>query len=283
MFSFAGMNFIGAFASLLSMQGTGILINIFYGVTLNAAQGIATQVQGLSTKFVGDFSTALKPQITKEYANGNPMRSMELALRGSKFSYFLTLLLACPILVNTPYILEFWLKIYPPEAVVFTRLMIVYTMLVLLSDSLVTVILATGNLTSTTWWIGGVRLMILPISYVALKLTDLPYMVVVVQIVLEIVSLFVRLKILNVLTHIDFISNFLKYALSRISIVTLVGLGFALLMYFLLPSNFIGLILLFATSVVVTGLAILFLGLTSSEKSSVLTAIRNKLHKFNLC
>lgn len=125
--------------------------------------------------------------------------------------------------------------------------------------------------------------MILPISYVALKLTDLPYMVVVVQIVLEIVSLFVRLKILNVLTHIDFISNFLKYALSRISIVTLVGLGFALLMYFLLPSNFIGLILLFATSVVVTGLAILFLGLTSSEKSSVLTAIRNKLHKFNLC
>lgn len=283
MFSFAGMNFIGAFASLLSMQGTGILINIFYGVTLNAAQGIATQVQGLSTKFVGDFSTALKPQITKEYANGNPMRSMELALRGSKFSYFLTLLLACPILVNTPYILEFWLKIYPPEAVVFTRLMIVYTMLVLLSDSLVTVILATGNLTSTTWWIGGVRLMILPISYVALKLTDLPYMVVVVQIVLEIVSLFVRLKILNVLTHIDFISNFLKYVLSRISIVTLVGLGFALLMYFLLPSNFIGLILLFATSVVVTGLAILFLGLTSSEKSSVLTAIRNKLHKFNLC
>lgn len=280
MFSFAGMNFIGAFASLLSMQGTGILLNIFYGVTVNAAQGIATQIQGIATKFVGDFATALKPQITKEYACGNHQRSMELAFKGSKFSYFLTLILACPIIVRTPYILEFWLKIYPPEAVVFSRLMIIYTMLVLLSDSLVTVILATGNLVSTTWWIGGTRLMILPVSYIALKVTDQAYMVIVVQIVFEVLSLFIRLKILNVLTTLNFILSFLKMVASPIIVTSAICLFATYMIHLFAPNTFIGLTILVGLSMSITCLVIYLIGLTRSEKEFVSQAVIKKLKKF---
>ena len=280
MFGFAGMNFIGAFASLLSMQGTNVLLNIFYGVTLNAAKGVATQVQGLTTKFVGDFTTAIKPQITKEYAAGNKEISMKLAFRGSKFSYFLTLILACPIIARTPYILEFWLKIYPEYAIVFSRLTIVLTLLVLLSNTLVTVILATGNLTTTTWWIGGTRLLILPLAWLMLKITNIPYMVIVVQIVIEIASLFIRLIILNNLTKIDFLGNFIKMVITRIATVTLLSGIAVFALHFILPNNLLGLCILTLLSITVTSLAIFYVGLTLSERETVLNVIRKKLCKF---
>lgn len=280
MFSFAGMNFIGAFASLLSMQGTGILLNLFYGVAINAAQGIASQIQGIATKFVGDFATALKPQITKEYACGNHLKSMQLAFKGSKFSFFLTLILACPIIVQTPYILEFWLKIYPPEAVLFSRLMIVYTMLVLLSDSLVTVILATGNLTSTTWWIGGTRLMILPVSYIALKITNQAYMVIVVQILFEILSLFVRLKILNVLTKLKFVETFIKTVAFPISVTSVICISVTYAIHLFTPKSFWGLAGLVSSSVVFTGITIYVLGLTKTEKEFVSKAVVKRIKQF---
>lgn len=280
MFSFAGMNFIGAFASLLSMQGTGILLNVFYGVTLNAAQGIATQVQGLSTKFVGDFATALKPQITKEYACGNHIKSKKLAFKGSKFSFFLTLILACPILVRTPYILDFWLKIYPPEAIQFTRLMVVYTMIVLLSDSLVTIILATGNLTSTIWWIGGTRLMILPVSYIVLKISNQPYLVIVVQIFFELLSLYIRLKILNIITNLNFVSSFIKEVFSPLLLVSAICLSFTYVIHLIVSNNFLGLLILFVTSVSITSIVIYFLGLSKLEREFVNGIVVKKINKF---
>lgn len=280
MFRFAGMNFIGALASLLSTQGSNILINIFYGVTLNAAMGIATQIQGITTKFVGDFMTALKPQITKEYAAGNIDRSMLLAFRGSKFSFFLTLILACPILVRTPYLLEFWLKLYPDYAVVFSRLAIILTLMVLLSDSLVTVILATGNLTSTTWWIGGTRLLILPLAYVALLVTDNPSMVIVVQIIMEIISLFIRLAILNNLTKVNFVGPFLSYVFIPIIIVSIISLGITFGLHLMIPDNFVGLCGLSILSLIVTIFSIMYIGLTKHERSVVLVKAQNKFQRF---
>lgn len=279
MFSFAGMNFIGAFASLLSMHGTNILINMFYGVTFNAAIGIANQVQGISTKFVGDFMAALKPQITKEYAFGNHEKSMALAFRGSKFSFFLTLILACPILIRTPYILDFWLKTYPPEAVLFSRLIIVLTMLVLLSDSLVTVILATGNLTSTTWWIGGTRLLILPLSYIAILLTDNAYMVIVVQIIIEVASLFIRLIILNNLTKLSFLRIFVRTVLLPISLVTFLSMSFTYQVHLCIANTFWGVCILSCLSFIMSTLCILYIGLLKSERITVLSIINNKIQK----
>lgn len=279
MFGFAGMNFIGALASLLSTQGTNVLLNLFYGVTLNAAMGIATQIQGITTKFVGDFMTALKPQITKEYAVGNADKSMLLAFRGSKFSFFLTLIIACPILVRTPYILEFWLKTFPDYAIVFSRLIILLTLFTLLSDSLVTIILATGNLTATTWWIGGTRLLILPLAYVALLITDTPYMVIVVQIVMEIISLFIRLAILNNLIKLNFIGQFISYVFVPISIVFAISIGATYGFHLVIPDNFIGLCELTILSLTVTISSILYIGLTQHERTVVLAKVQNKLQR----
>ncbi len=89
MIRFAGLNFFGACSAILSSQGVNILLNLFFGVTVNAARGIALQVEAAITKFVNDFTTALNPQITKSYAAGDIEYMMELTYRGSKFSFFL--------------------------------------------------------------------------------------------------------------------------------------------------------------------------------------------------
>lgn len=278
-FKFAGLNFVGGLASMLSSHGTNILINLFFGVTLNAAMGIANQVKGISTKFVGDFIMALKPQITKEYADGNIYRSMELTFRGSKFSYFLTLILAVPIMARTSYILEFWLKIFPPEAVLFSQLTIIYTLLVLLSDTVVTEIHASGDVKDANIWIGGLRLMILPIEYLALLIFHLPYIVLVVQIVMELFSLFVRLIILNKITHINHLSVFNKIVLLPIALVTVLSALVAFVCNLFIPNNFIGLCLVSGISMTACCCFILQLGLSPSERVKVISVAKHKLGK----
>ncbi len=277
MFGFAGINFIGGVASLLSVQGTNILLNLFYGVTLNAAVGISNQVRGISTKFVGDFVTAIKPQITKEYAAGNPYRSMNLAFRGAKFSYFLTLILACPIMARTEYILEFWLKIFPPEAVVFSQLAIILTMLVMLSDPLVTVILATGKIKSVSLWIGGVRLLILPLEYIALMVWGIAYLAIVVQIAIEIISLFIRLVVLNNITGTNYIAEFSKSVLLPIGKVTFLSCFIAYICRRFFIETFWGLCGLSAVTIGCTCLGILYIGLSANERIKVLSVAHNKI------
>lgn len=281
-FKFAGYNFAGGIASMLSTHGTNILINLFFGVTLNAAIGIANQVQGLATKFVGDFITALKPQITKEYAAGNIDRSMRLAFRGSKFSFYLALLLAIPIVIRTPYILTFWLKIYPPEAVGFSRLIIVLTMLVLLSDTLVTEMLASGRVKTFNLWVGGLRLLILPLEYIVLSLFHIPYMVVGVQIFMEIVSLLVRLHCLENVTGRNHIIPFLKSVIAPISLVTVISVGLSLTFNSQIPDNFIGLCLFSALTMTACVASIYFLGITVSERSTIQGAAIKKLRQFGI-
>lgn len=118
MFGFAGWNFIGAAASILRDQGGNIVINLFCGPSVNAARGIAVQVNTAITGFVQNFMTALNPQITKSYASGNKEYMMTLIFQGARFSFYLLLLLSLPILINTHYILVIWLKLVPEHAVI---------------------------------------------------------------------------------------------------------------------------------------------------------------------
>ena len=110
MSGFAGWNFIGSGAYILNTQGLNVLINMFFGVTLNAARGIANQVDGAIMQLVNNFMTAVKPQITKSIAAGDYSYMESLVCRGSKFGYFLMLLFFVPIYVEAPQILSLWLK-----------------------------------------------------------------------------------------------------------------------------------------------------------------------------
>lgn len=276
--SFAGYTFLGSIASVFANQGVNMVLNIFCGVTVNAARGVAVQVQHAVTKFVNDFMTALKPQITKSYAAGDVEKSMSLVYRGAKFSYFLMFMLATPIIFKTPDILTLWLKKYPDYATYFVQLTLAYSLITVLSTPLTTVILATGKIKSNAFIIGGLRIMILPLAYLVLKLGYPPYTVYFIMILVDFVSIFTRLYILKSISGVK-IRCYMKSVLVFVSAVSLFSIIVNSILYRLLPQTRIGLFVFVVLSLLASLLIIVLVGLTSKEKSAIFFTIKNKLSK----
>ena len=182
MFGFAGWNFIGASSAVLRDQGGNVVINLFCGPTVNAARGIAFQVNTAVNQFVTNFMTALNPQITKSYAAGNKEYMMTLIFQGARLSFYMLLLLSLPILINTHYILGLWLKLVPDHAVLFVQLVLIFAMSESISQPLITAMLATGKIRNYQIIVGGLQMMNLPISYLLLRLGFFPEIVIIVAI-----------------------------------------------------------------------------------------------------
>ena len=170
MTSFAGWNFIGNGASVLNNQGVNILMNLFFGVTVNAARGIATQVETHVQQFVNNFMTALQPQITKAYAKKDTEFLHTLVYNGAKYSYFLMLFFALPICMETETIMRLWLKMVPEYSVVFVRLSFVSAMINLLTNTVYMSVLATGNIKKYQLTVGMISLMVFPLTYLFFKI-----------------------------------------------------------------------------------------------------------------
>lgn len=205
MFGFAGWNFIGASSAVLRDQGGNIVINLFYGPSVNAARGIAIQVNNAVSGFVSNFMTALNPQITKSYASGDKEYMMALIYQGARLSFYMLLLLSLPILINTHYILIIWLKLLPEHAVLFVRLILVFAMCESISNPLITAMLATGNIRNYQIVVGGLQMMNLPVSYICLRLGCMPESVLIVAIVISQCCLVARLYMLRGMIGLSFI------------------------------------------------------------------------------
>ena len=170
MFVFASSDMIGSLSVLAQGQGLNILLNMFFGPAVNAARGIAYQVQGAVTQFSGNFMTAVKPQIIKQYALGKVDEMMELVIQSSCFSYYLMLLIVVPICIEADYILTLWLGEYPDYTVSFLRLVLVLCMIQTLKTPRTTVFHATGKILIPNIVVGTILCMAFPAAYIALKM-----------------------------------------------------------------------------------------------------------------
>lgn len=279
MIRFAGLNFFGACSAILSSQGVNILLNLFFGVTVNAARGIALQVEAAITKFVNDFTTALNPQITKSYAAGDIEYMMELTYRGSKFSFFLFFFFSLPILIQTPLILSIWLKEVPEYTVIFIRYSLVIAMLNTLSYSLTTCAFATGNIKSLSIWLGCIRFSVLPLCYIVLNLGFSAYVVYVVSLIIDFILLFVRLKIVSHIIDVSmsvFFSNVILKVMPVVVLSVIVSCGLYLLIS---VDSFFTLIFFTMTTCFATGVLIYFWGFDKNEQLYVNKMIISKLNR----
>lgn len=204
MFSFAGWNFIGVTAGVLKDQGGNILVNIFSpSPAVNAGRGVAMQLSGAVQGFVTNFMTAVNPQITKSYAAGDLRGMHSLMRKSAKFSYFLILFFAIPLLFGMDWVLGLWLKDVPEYAPVFARLLLILVLSDSLSNPLITAQLATGDIKRYQLIVGGILLLNIPVSYVLLKSGLGVEWVVGVAIVLSQVSMFARLALLRGMISLD--------------------------------------------------------------------------------
>jgi O-antigen/teichoic acid export membrane protein len=110
MISFSSWNLFGASASVFKNQGINMLLNIFFGPTVNAANAIANQVNIAVSNFSSGFTTALTPQIVKNYASNDISTMKNLIFKGGRYTFFLLMVLIIPIFLETDFILKIWLK-----------------------------------------------------------------------------------------------------------------------------------------------------------------------------
>ncbi len=278
MSQFAGWNLVGVSAGIAYNQGVNILLNVFFGPVVNAARGIAFQVQTALNSFVSNFQVAINPSITKEYAKNDLKSSFNLVFMASKFSFFLLLLLSMPIILETDSVLFWWLKIVPEHTVSFTRLVIFDILIGSISGSIQSLIQANGKIKVYQMVISGVLLLNLPISYIFIKQGFKPEYTFYVSIFLSGVALFFRLWIVNVL--IKFPSfEFFKSTLLRIILVSALSFVAVKELYsFFTEFNFSFLILC-SLSIICVLTFIFLLGLNNQEKDFVLQKVKLVINK----
>lgn len=276
MFGFAGWNFIGATAGILRDQGGNVVINLFCGPTVNAARGIAFQVNNAVNGFISNFMIALNPQITKSYASGNRDYMMSLIYQGARLSFYMLLFLALPILINTHYILELWLKIVPDYTVHFVQLVLLFSMCEAISNPLITAMLATGNIRNYQIIVGGMNMLNLPVSYIFLHVGLFPEVVFVVAIALSLLCLAARLVMLRNMIGLSAVKFFTKVCVNVFT-VTIISSIFPIWLAYTMKETFTSFIFLTIISIISTALTIYFIGCNKAERQFVL----NKIHSIS--
>lgn len=183
--SFVGWTFWGNAAVMLKDQGVVILLNMFFGPIVNAAHGVSLQINGVVARFIGGFMSAVQPQITKSYASGDIFRLNGLLVKGTKFSFFLMVVLIFPIINNTRILLDAWLVEVPDHAVNFANIILVYTFIDCFTTPLYTAVLATSKIRAYEIWLTVLYFTNIICVYVALKLGVVPEMVFVLAVIFK--------------------------------------------------------------------------------------------------
>ena len=277
--SFAGWNLLGQGTWILNMQGIDLLINSFFGVTMNAARGIAGQVNGAVGKFAASFVTAIDPQITKTYAEGNLSAMHILIFRATRLAMFLMFLFAIPIIIETPYILGIWLKEVPDHAVLFTRLTIVFSTIIQLGQTLVTAQLATGNIKKYQIIMALGCIWVLPLTWISYK-SGLPaewcYYI---NISVYFLLVFVRIHLVKDLIQLP-TKYYIRHVLLRIAFVLMLSVPFPFLIHQFITEGLLRLILVFIASTLSLGLAVYLFGMEGDERITIKDYIGRKIASF---
>lgn len=266
MSSFAGWSFWGNLAAILYSQGLNMMLNIFFGPVVNAARGIATQIQHVVTQFVTNFHMALNPQITKTYASGELDKMHSLMFRSARFSFMLLFFLSLPIMLETNYILTLWLGIVPENTVIFARIIIAISLIYTIANPCVIANQATGKVKVYQAVVGGLLLLILPISYIVLKMGAPAYSVFIVHFCVESVAQFARMYMLRNMIDLPLLS-YVKNIYLPIMGVVLLSLVLPMLVYNNMQEGIIRFLAVGMTCVLSVAMTSLFIGMTCNERS----------------
>lgn len=274
--SFSVWGFFGNASWIINTQGINILINIFFGVTINAARGIATQVDSAVQGFVTNFTTALNPQIIKSYASGDLLYMHKLVFAGARYSFFLMLFFFVPISLETHQILFLWLKQVPAYTVNFVRFSMLTSMMMAISSSLTTGFSATGHIKKVALMTSIVTFLDFPFTYVAFVLGASPTSTYIIYFLVYFLLVFIKVYLAKNLIKMS-MSAYFKEVLFRCCSVAVIAFTLPLIIVILTPSSLFRLIVVCLVSVLSTILSVVFVGMRSGERIFFLKTIRKRL------
>lgn len=278
-FGFSAWSLFGSIANLGASQGLNILFNIFCGVTVNAAMGLAQQVNSAVNQFITNFQTAFVPQIVKLYAKGEKEEFLKLIFRSSKVSYYLILLLGLPVIVYAKPLLEIWLHEVPDYTVQFTQLMIIFSMIDAVSGPLWNSVQATGKIRNYQILMSSIIALNVPFAYAVLKFGGSPVLVLTIRVLINLTLHFVRIFYLKGI--FDFPSlQYIRVVMSRIVVVTITSLPLPMFMYHRNPGPpFFILVSYLLVIVIQTLFFVAMIGLTKDERKAIEKGVLAKIKR----
>lgn len=281
MWGFASWNLFAQTAWILNTQGVNMLMNIFFGVVVNAARGVAVQVNGIIQNFVNNFMMALNPQITKSYAAGEKDTAFRLACRGCRFSFYIMYFLALPIMIESHQILKLWLGTPPDQADVFVVWTILSTLATLLGNTLVTLQMAHGDIRKYQIWITIFGCLPFPLTWLVFKWGAPSIVAYYIYVAVYWGLIFVRYYLVHAKTGLP-AKMYLGGVVMKTHLVSFLAAILPLGVFLLMPETISRLLLVGIISVLSSTIVIYFCGIDQAERQFIqgkLLAISTKIRK----
>lgn len=279
MSSYAGWTALGSLGYSFKDQFSNIIMNGFFGTAINAARGIAIQVNGAVVSFSTNFFMAISPQITKQYASGNLEQSQKLVYAGARYSFFLLSIITIPVIVNIDYILKIWLETVPEYTASFLTITLISSLIYSLTNSTTTAIQATGKIKVFQIGVSVIMLSELPAAYLILKAGFEPYYALAPVILTNLVALVFRFCLLK--RYVPSYSIKRYYIETVLKCFVLYAICFFPCYYLnkYIPDGFFGFVLSVVSIVFFTAFVIYLFGINKNERALLKQFISNKLKR----
>lgn len=270
MMSFSGWNLLGSLAHLMKGNGLNIVLNLFFGPSVNAARGIAYQVSGAVTSLYSNFQMAVRPQVIKFYAIGNIKEVLRLSYMMSRLSFILMLIPTMSLIFVMDFVMKVWLDNNVPSlAPMFARIVLVTCVIESLATPLTTIVHATGKMKKFQTICSTIILMIVPIAYIVLKLGAPPQAALYTSLIIVAIVHGIRLILLKELIPFS-IKEYLKAVILPCLILSISSFIIPMFLYTINTNPWI---LIFVTFII-TSILSFFIGLTKQERYSIIQKIK---------
>ena len=272
MFGFSGWSFFNNTTHILNSQGINMLMNVFFGVTVNAARGIALQVENALLSFVNSFTTAVNPQITKSYAAGDLPAMHKLVCRGAKFSFFMMFILALPIILEAEQILKMWLVNIPDYTVIFVQLSLIMGLCDCMGSAGYTACMATGKIRNYSIIITSIGILEFPLAWFFFAWGYPPFYAYYTYIAVKIMVLIARMFLLKRMVGLN-IRTHIQHIFLPVIVVSVVASILPTTIVHMMDSSLLRVVVVAVVSMISASLTILYAGMTKSEREVIVSKL----------
>lgn len=281
MFSFSGWNLLGTFSNMIENQGINLVLNFFFGPIVNAARGVANQVNGGIQNFVANITTPVRPQVIQSYATGNVHRTLSLTLGVSKVCGLIILMLAIPISLEIDYILHLWLENVPKHTQTFTILIISASYFNTLQSALSTVVHATGKMKRYQLSCSLFRASSIFFAFWGISFYKIPELSLFIILIVTIIVLIISVLIVHQLVGLSIGHYLSKILLPQIMVFILSLLALYPIPHYL-PEGFLRVIIVFTSSVFIICTLSLLLVFSAEERTLIKTFFHSSINKIKI-
>ena len=276
--SFAGWTFLGNGAYVLNAQGINLLFNIFFGVRVNAARDVTVKLDGNMTRFIGNITTAINPQINKSYASGNLPYMHELVCKGARYSYLLYFFFAFPIILEAPELLRLWLGTVPAHSAAFVRIAMLASLFTAMGAPFAHAVFATGKVKVYEIVASATTVLAFPCAWIAFKLGGNPELAYWMLAGVTFAVFIERIAFAHAQTGLS-IRKVLTDAAAGSALASVAAAVIPLLLFFLMEPSTVRTLWVVLSSFASTTVFAFLLGTTKGEREAIVASVRNHFHR----